>query len=186
MVLHNVLIKDRQVIKIVETSVCVVYINNAEYSPCPIPAHADAVTTGVEDDDEAVEENWHTPQPLGALRPVFCTSHVWRLPSAQNEPWTAPVRPVLFDSVRIWRGAGNVSGSGVERLLESRCSSTSEEREDIEEGMTPEIDVEERSLNISLDSGNYISGLRRTVASTRHRGMLIGTTVTRGCSNFGR
>lgn len=57
-----------------------------------------------------------------------------------------PVRPVLSDRVRICRDAGNESGSGVDKLFESRCSSASEESEEIDEGMTPEIEVDERSL----------------------------------------
>ena len=93
-----------------------------------------------------VDGNWQTPQPPGALSPVPCTLQLWRLPKAQKDPDTVPVRPVLLESVRICREEEKVEGSGTERLLESKWSSASEEKEDIEEGMTPEMDVEERSL----------------------------------------
>lgn len=41
-----------------------------------------------------------------------------------------------------------MDGRGVARLLESRCSSTSEVKEDMVVGMTPDRDVEERSLDV--------------------------------------
>ena len=53
---------------------------------------------------------------------------------------------MLLDIVRIWRLDGNDPGSGAERLLESRCSSVSEESEEIDPVIVPEIEVEERSL----------------------------------------
>ena len=54
--------------------------------------------------------------------------------------------PVLLDRVRTCSDEGKESGSGLDRLLESRWSSTSEENEEMEEGITPDIEVEDRSL----------------------------------------
>ena len=45
----------------------------------------------------------------------------------------------------------NELGRGVARLLESRWSSTSDERDTMDEGMTPEMDVDDRSLCGTLD-----------------------------------
>ena len=58
-----------------------------------------------------------------------------------------PVSPGLLDKVKSCSDEGKESGSGVDRLLESRWSSTSEENEEMDEGITPDIEVEDRSLN---------------------------------------
>lgn len=66
--------------------------------------------------------------------------------SEQNNPVTVPLSCVLFASVRIWSFGGNALGSGSARSLSSRCSSTRDENEDIEEGIVPVRFVAERSL----------------------------------------
>jgi hypothetical protein len=48
--------------------------------------------------------------------------------------------------VSICKPAGNAPGSGAERLLESRWSSTSDDSEEIDPVTVPEIEVEDRSL----------------------------------------
>lgn len=71
-------------------------------------------------DDAVVEENWQTPHPPGALRPVPETLQLWRLPRVQNDPCTVPVRPVLLDRDSVCKDDGNEGGKGVARLLLSR------------------------------------------------------------------
>lgn len=56
-----------------------------------------------------------------------------------------------MDNERICNEGGKEPGRGAERLLESRCNSTSDAREDMLPGMVPDIDVEERSSNFKED-----------------------------------
>lgn len=149
---------------------------------------AQAVAEIVEEVVEAVEAvNWQTPHPLGAFKPVSCMLHVCRLPSEQNEPKTGPVRAVLFERDRTCRDDGNKVGRGVARLLESRWSSTSEDKDEIEEGMTPEIEVEERSLSIDRQRVVHTQTcLVRTATSKKPGASLMRITQPRGSSGFGR
>ena len=68
------------------------------------------------------------------------------MPRVQNDPCTEPVRPVLLDKESVCKEEGKVEGSGVARLLLSRCNSVKDLKLAMVDGMTPEIDVSERSL----------------------------------------
>jgi len=53
--------------------------------------------------------------------------------------------------VRIWRFAGKEVGRGACRLLQSRCSSVNDEREEIFDGMVPMNEFQERSSAVRVD-----------------------------------
>lgn len=106
----------------------------------------------------------------------------------QNEPWTVPVSPGLLDRVRICKDAGKEPGRGVDRLLESRWSSTSEVNEEMEEGMTPDSEVEDKSLymmnQITMKGTTLLVAL--TGASTSPEGKWIGRAARADCSSSAR
>jgi hypothetical protein len=78
---------------------------------------------------------------------VFLRSHCntdWLL---QNEVGIVPFSAVLLVIVSIWRLEGNDDGKGGCRLLLSRWSSLSTDRDEILDGMVPENEFQERSLD---------------------------------------
>ena len=94
----------------------------------------------------ASHENLQTLQlPAGVIPDPFMLQ-VWSFDREQNDPWTDPDKPELFVIDKEARLEGNDGGRGFDRLLESRCSSTRELKEEIDDGIWPESDVDERSL----------------------------------------
>lgn len=104
----------------------------------------------------AVHENLQTLQPPAAVNPVPLILQVCNLDKEQNEPWTDPDNPELLVIVKEPRLEGKDEGRGFERLLESRWSSTRDVKEEIEEGIVPESDVDDRSLEKSVKDTSFV------------------------------
>lgn len=90
-----------------------------------------------------------TPQPPGALNPVFRMSQFCNLGSEQNDAVLEPPSPVLLDIENDASVEGNEGGSGPAILLLSRWSSTRDVKEEIVVGTMPVREVEDKSLERS-------------------------------------
>lgn len=81
--------------------------------------------------------------------PVCVNVHVLRFVFEHSEAGSWPDNAVLFDSVTICSEEGN-AGRGGWMLLSSRCNSTSELNEAIEDGMEVDNPVEDKSLKTAM------------------------------------
>ena len=81
--------------------------------------------------------------------------HSLRKMLEQKSEGMVPLRLVLFESVRDWRERGNEAGTACARSLLSRWSWVRVVRDEMDEGIGPESELEERSLPTDETSVNH-------------------------------
>lgn len=101
--------------------------------------------------------------------PVCVNVQVFRLVLEHSEPGRVPDSAVLFESVNICSEGGKAGGSGGWILLSSRCNSTSELNEAIEDGMEVDNPVEDKSLRTAM--------LAQPITLTRDKKLTINEVI---------